>query len=969
MQLDNNELVPVVKPKDVSGDWGYPENMAVDYVYIHKTANYENLIVVIDNSVKYIENKVLKPMFDLSVAESVVDITSLGNTLVLSTTNRVLYVLYAEGAYKLLGNKVPFPQIKFSKQRQEVESASIERVYGSATGEPKEDYWYEEIPSEKDWNVSESDSTKTDLLSTVKEKIDNIRYEAQEKSFTNRRFIRYSATLYDGTKLSSLPILLQAADMYDISFKTIKQASLEGEEDYSRVENHLNINISGAYTIKGVLTNLEEFKEWADVVKSIDIFISKGTEAHLDYTRSEIFNRSETQETVERPGIIPVRITNCVCKLKFKAGKDDSEDLLEDSSLVYKIKSIPLRQIEDNVTSPLSSEFLSMKDGFIIYNDVTETNLLMKELLIEDDMKHYPVTAQHHYAFNNQLILLQPTSIVSYGYDWLNNQEESNPDSSSAASSFETFTNYEVTFVLKTADGRDVITKAITINSDMESRVGAVRTYCFQVFPDSRCYRMVVKATTQVRKTPSGIITQNKVSYADLAMQKHPYLNCAFFYDEFNTRLVDLCTLQSAPEIEATSQYDERENAIFVSTMNNPFMFPDNQKFTFPAKVLGGAVATTALSQGQFGQFPMYVFTEDGIYSMETNTEGKFITSKPVTRDVCINPDSITSIDQAVIFVSENGVMLLKGSEVINISPYMLRATQNTSGAQEKIIELTDHKDLLPTIKEKEAFMDFMEETKVIYDYPGKRLIFARPDRSYQYVYKLNTQTWHKLNQETTNIKPLNSYPRALGIVEGEKSYSIKYQYPPLPRDVSEDFELLREVVSEFNKNYNHYAYGFLKITNEELLSFLNGTSTINVSHLGYSSKGQDIINFFGSYGFPCDWSIYNATHIYDFSCIHNGKEGAQPTKGVVITRPFDLGEPDVMKSITDVRVRGDFGKGAVKFILEGSNNGHEFYVLNSLRGRSWKMFRLTILADLDINDRISWVDIQYETRFTNKLR
>jgi hypothetical protein len=97
--------------------------------------------------------------------------------------------------------------------------------------------------------------------------------------------------------------------------------------------------------------------------------------------------------------------------------------------------------------------------------------------------------------------------------------------------------------------------------------------------------------------------------------------------------------------------------------------------------------------------------------------------------------------------------------------------------------------------------------------------------------------------------------------------------------------------------------------------------------------------------------------------------ENAATKKIIIATRPFDLDEPDVFKTITDARVRGQYARGAVKFILLGSNDGFHFSVINTLRGKSWKLFRLIILADLDATDRISWVDVGYETRFTNKLR
>ena len=55
-------------------------------------------------------------------------------------------------------------------------------------------------------------------------------------------------------------------------------------------------------------------------------------------------------------------------------------------------------------------------------------------------------------------------------------------------------------------------------------------------------------------------------------------------------------------------------NKLRVSQINNRFVFP--QEFTY---ILSGgeitdlAAATAALSQGQYGEFPLYVFTTEGI--------------------------------------------------------------------------------------------------------------------------------------------------------------------------------------------------------------------------------------------------------------------------------------------------------------------------------------------------------------------
>ena len=108
---------------------------------------------------------------------------------------------------------------------------------------------------------------------------------------------------------------------------------------------------------------------------------------------------------------------------------------------------------------------------------------------------------------------------------------------------------------------------------------------------------------------------------------------------------------------------------------------------------------------------------------------------------------------------------------------------------------------------------------------------------------------------------------------------------------------------------------------------------------------------------------------VYSLSTVLDASTTQDTAKGILITRPFDLGEPDVFKTITDVKIRGQFPKGAVKFILQASNDWVNWVTISTLRGRAWKLFRIFVLADLDPTNRISWIDVQYETKFTNKLR
>ena len=227
--------------------------------------------------------------------------------------------------------------------------------------------------------------------------------------------------------------------------------------------------------------------------------------------------------------------------------------------------------------------------------------------------------------------------------------------------------------------------------------------------------------------------------------------------------------------------------------------------------------------------------------------------------------------------------MLIQGSEVVNISAYMNGRHYRPNDSARSIIAKQDGFGIYDSaISDETPFMTFMKKASIAYDYVGQRLICFAQEETFQYIYKIDTQTWHKTMFGEINLDaPLNSYPECLVL----------------------------------------------------------------------GGKGQEV------------------QHIYDLSTVLDDSKIQHTAKGILITRPFDLGMPDVYKSITRIKIRGDYEKGDVQYILQGSDNGRDFFTLTSLRGKSWKMFRIFILADLEPTERISWIDIDFEPRYNTRLR
>ena len=906
MHLDNTENAPSFAAEDVTTSLGLPANLKADRVFIHKTANYKNYIVIQSNKVQAytpdVDDKEPITILSLKAGEHVNDICSIGNTLIIATNNSLYYVLYKSRAYSSLGSSIPFPQISFVRTAiAAIETPSV-KVYsssGSSTNsDATEGKWfaqggYGSIPSEADWNAQSTGGKEhtgaiKDCLTALWERTNTLLEEAKKAGYlTSPVFITYAIELYDGEEVyRSMPILIPStvAENLQAHVETYGEDTWEAfgpddEGDY-RWENYWYaeekvemVSELQKYKIYAKLQE-EDFLNWKDVMSKIKIYMSAPMTWGIKEYSTQLSNRLyESREEPLSDGYTN-DYTESSGNITFNTRSDYKEDVLFDSSQTFMIKEIEIFNEEKTALSEDMRKLISGQTlDLIKFIDTTREDYVVlqeQERIKDADMKHYLQAAYKLDTYNNSLILTQPTQLIDYGYNKLNAYDKISHESTGVP---ETTYKYEVTYVLDGATEEKVVKKSFTYK---EADKYTERIYAFQIFPDSRATKMLVKCTIETKQAGGHTV----VKYGQFNLLPHPYLDCAYYYGGIDKELVDLCDADSIDEYDSNT-IDDLENKLIISEQSNPFVFPLKGKYTFQSKVLGIAVANTALSQGQFGQFPLYVFTEDGIWAMETAADGSFVTNKPLSRDVCINPASITSIDNAVVFVSEQGVMLLQGSRAVNISPYMNGRHYTIENTAKTIIERQDFFcDLLPVLTDKTHFLAFVKEASVAYDYAGKRLVFIKPDEKYQYVYKLDTQTWHKTAYEADLIAPINSYPRCLiqGVANGK-------------------------------------------------------------------------------------------TVVYDLSTVLDAEESKIPMRGVIATRPFDLGEPDVLKTITDVRVRGQFPKGAVKFILLGSNDGVNFSTISTLRGKSWKLFRMIILADLDPTDRISWVDVQYETRFTNKLR
>lgn len=994
VSLDHSELAPSFIPEDVTKELGLPDDLQAEKVFVHKTANYENTLLQSGNKVVAYTKDGNAEIVTFAEGESMTDIDAIGNIVIVTTGESVYYALWKNSSYKFIGTSLPVPSIRFDvigNDDENFETSDRDYVRIDTTGEipgvtPLASFdkaaWEKAargVAANEETNTYMA-TLKADFWAKVqqlKEKIGKWGY------FSCPRLVRYAIKLYDGSYVyHSVPILIGAGEKEWLSVSGSK-VDPSGVLQSSKLD--FVINLYYRAIAKLISWDVED---WTDIITGVDIFISE------DITFPRI---NEDFATCDDGG----------GKVYFKgydnAFENTKQEILDKVNF-YKIVSVAAGDLD------------SLKAGIDLHrdNDVEQSeDLLVKERLTSDYMMSHKVVPGTMMNFNSRLLVNASKVELPDPYTQLNgvfcNVKLAFTDNDFNHQRQRT---YRYKFFIRRNDGEEYSILAKTPDGSVDFNTNLISNgapsqletkwyadpMAWIAYPDPNCYKVEID------------LGAGDIAVVD--MSAHPGLSCAYAFIGLDEYWKDYDFFRSDSEIDLTEKKTYSVNSqVILSEFSNPFVFPAGNRYTLQSKVLGIALATTALSQGQFGQFPLYVFTEDGIWAMETAADGSFVTSKPLSRDVCINPDSITSIDSAVVFVTDKGVMLLQGSQVVNISPnmngrhytieetakvilektiedtiakisktpvdQMAQVIQNEVSqsisqqetrasiertAQSIIAEEEFFKDLLPILSDSTHFMAFVKDATIAYDYSGKRLVFIKKDEKYQYIYKIDTNTWHKTAYGIDMVAPINSYPKCMVQGVGENLIRLSlyvedaYMYDDQTFDLFVgEVEYLNILSEEQWREMFFSGKSIIVAVTEEKKTEIDEAREAAERHakvsLAYEEEGK-----------------VSSTRIYNLSTPLD-VESQTPTKGVIVTRPFDLEAPDVLKTITDIKIRGQYARGAVKFMLLGSMDGVNFYVIGTKRGKAWKLFRLIILADLDPTERVSWVDVIFEERFTNRLR
>lgn len=419
--------------------------------------------------------------------------------------------------------------------------------------------------------------------------------------------------------------------------------------------------------------------------------------------------------------------------IPYKSDEQIEADLRSTSQFYY-LQSIKLEDLKTERTKvPIETDYLQ--------------SLVAREVMTDDYDSHDRLAPTYSFGYNAKLNITGIRKKLYSNYEtgdmvcYSDAQLEAELFNESAY--LKPNHNYRLYFFIK-QEGKEIVVEG---NS---SALAIDHEFFYLYYPNTNAYKVVIND-----------VTAN--TYKEYILERHGFLNGAYYFGGFSRFSAKGKEVSS---VVATSNNEiYLPNKIYTSEVNNPFYFPVLGINTVgTGTILGISTAAKALSQGQFGQFPLYAFTTEGVWALEVSSTGGYSAKQPITRDVCINADSITQLDSAVLFATDRGIMLISGSNSQCISDTL-------DYSQVFSIDSLPQADKLVTMAGFKAedfayvqFRDYLLGCRMIYAYTQQRVIVYNPAHSYAYVYSLKTKTWGMMQSTVADNVP--SYPEALAMLK-----------------------------------------------------------------------------------------------------------------------------------------------------------------------------------------------------------
>lgn len=777
------------------------------------------------------------------------DTTTIGNTLVLALDDGLRYLLWKDGDYLTLKNRPPFISIDFGMYKVGALGDSEEYTMPACCAPHYSNRHNGDKDFETDYKEEMAQITQMAyglLNSAVADKITSKGY------FYQPFFVRYAYKLFDGTySWHSAPVLMLPTILPPFVKYTDNDAHPVAGETYNAT---LSLSVPYFALAYRVLSDsVDELAHWSDIVTGIDIFIS-----------APIYTYDQSKDLLWRPVTTTrVMLGNVSPDTETSSGGRPTPTVAAEVFVGHYADSINDRYIDHTmkttaVDNPSFCDLLDIKVHDKFYEniqgthqfyklssldikdisamsemtnlDITDINLsslVARPTLDDDYQSHCNIIASSLYPFNSRLNLAGVNISPAQPLPLRSCMQFSNPDgASSTIAHIKVWTRVNGIRCYAVHAGDDNREADLWYNPENN-----FPRYIY--YPDASAYKMEIFVSD----------TQQYV----INLKPHDFLNGAYYFMGKAGMSKNTLPTNAEPETAVCDTSVSVGSKIYTSQVNNPFYFPlDGINTVGTGTILGICAAVRPLSQGQFGQFPLYAFTSDGIWALLTNAHGTYSACQPVSRDVCNNPSAITSLDTAVLFPTSRGIMMIEGSQTQCISDIIDTAAPSLMSGSglpglDTLHAMLGHDDTtcLPIA----PFSDFLTSCGILYDYVHRHVIIFSTEHTYAYVYSLKSRQWGLIYSNIVDV--VNSYPEALAVDDCHRLVDFSHRVAgdvhgllvtrPLKLDAPDILKTVDTVIQR-----GHFRKGHVQ-------SVLYGSRDLFNWHLVWSSRDHYLRGFRGT--------------------------------------------------------------------------------------------------------------------------
>lgn len=683
-----------------------------ELIYIHKGNGYENWItfdgrIIYYEAYRYGNDNVVRPMYyydgessetkigvPIYQIDSLNDITSVGNTLVVSTDDGIFYFL----CY-LYGSSGTYVYKDISINEDDI-TVKINQTERSVYRKNKISFPYDVVAG---YVACSGETPKGEIY----EPIDKLKSDG---CIQNVSLIRWAVRMYDGTHiLHSAPILLMVRMPIGIhGFMDSDYKSRSVSADYAY------------YKIKIDITIPKTLKE-SDIYKGIDVFM-----AEIPYYDDTDTYKNDLQA-------IKVGDNYSFGGDPFYTSDEKLRERILETANFYRIAQYDFDS--DKFNGNTLSDIPDLSDIL--------KNLVYQPALTDDTYSHNKLIAEKIFDYNSKLHISGTSQKLYDGYP------------------VEMFISYAgstvdvIRYISKTYIKTEAGTSIVVRDQDLSDGESLLLLSPYITYPDSRAYQMEITIIYESEET-------RYLYSAKFDLKPHDFLNLSYYLPtgEINPITISGTVITEIPEApQSSNNIESTPNKLKVSATDNPFIFPVEQTYTVGnGKIIGLAAATPALSQGQYGQFPLYVFTDEGIYMLQVGAgEVIYTNCFPVSRDICDNPDSIISLDNAVAFTSDRKLFVLSGYSAKSISDSL-------------------EADYIPNPAHvyMEGIENVLTEPLLAYNYPFGELIIKNTEANTAFIYDLQRKIWRQRKMKAYYFIP--SYPVCYAVSDEDEVYDLSQE-------------------------------------------------------------------------------------------------------------------------------------------------------------------------------------------------